>query len=110
MYAKADGPGRIQAFVEEGDPVVITDITGRIVAGPVIAPPLGQQIVIDYDGPPLADCCWAVLNPDGVMAFQSSSIGRLPRFGRVTIDTKDPPTYLTAQDREWLRRIGRVEG
>jgi hypothetical protein len=109
MFTRAIGPGQGRWFAEEGDPVVLTDLCGRVVWGPHPAPPQGQQLVIDHRGPRLDDFCWGVLNPDATLACQSGSCGPLWRNGRITLDFDLPADdYLTVEDRSWLRRMAKI--
>jgi hypothetical protein len=109
MYMLASAAGRVHCFVEPRDSVVITDLMGKTIAGPAIAPLDGSVVTFDYDGPSLDNCCWGVLNSDGTLAFQSESIGSLFGGSRVRIEIESPPTYLTPEDRQWLQRVSRIQ-
>ncbi len=108
MYIRAQGPGQMTFFAEEGDPIVLTDREGSVIAGPHPAPP-ASSMVIEYNGPSVRDAYWGVLNPDGTLAFQAESFGQLwPRM-TVTLEFQPPPDdFLTTDDRKWLKRMTQV--
>lgn len=107
MRVRALSAGQLQCFADEGDPVVLTDLTGTVAAGPFPVP-ANQQLVIDYDGPRLNEVCWGILNPDGTLAYRSNKLdfGPLYRHQRVTSNFEEPPgDHLTPDDRKWLTRV-----
>jgi hypothetical protein len=108
MYTRAIGPGKAKFVVEEGDPIVLTDLNGTIISGPHPAP-ANDKISIDYDGPRVTDACWGVLNPDGTLGFQSEPFTTLYGYERVNLGLDHPlDDHLLPEDRKWLKRVARI--
>lgn len=107
MYTRTQGPGRCIFVIEEGDPIVLTNLGGTVVVGPHPAA-AGGQMVIEYDGSYLQDLCWGVLNPDGTLGFQSEPLGWLSQGMNVKLDLDQPGPpvdHLTHDDRRWFKWV-----
>jgi hypothetical protein len=74
VRVRAEGPGKVRCVLEPSDPIVLTDVDGQVLAGPVFwdGDVSRPEVTILYSGPALGTFCAGVLRADGVLAWQSA--------------------------------------
>jgi hypothetical protein len=106
---RAEGPGKIRGVLEPSDPIVLVEVDGTVVAGPVFwdGDSSRPEVTFIYQGSLVRGWCVGVLRADGVLAWQTEvQVGSLYPGGSVTVTLAgmmEPETLLTAEDHEWLR-------
>ena len=108
MRTRAEGPGRVRCIVEPTDPIVLTDVHGTVIAGPVfwdgdVSRPHAE---LTYVGRRRERWCAGILRPDGALAWQGPVEPIL--YNGVTIrltfaEMTEPESLLTAEDHAALR-------